>query len=133
MVDRGVDSRLSALERWRDAVDTERGTIMADVSRVETLVGTVKDEVHRVHDRLDTIFEKLEERPSHAELKEVERGLESVRAKTNKPRGSEFELSGPQKWKMRLSGVSGVTIVLVLLLVVLLVGFIVALFFLLKK
>ena len=131
--------RLAALERWRDTVDNERGTIMGDIGymrgMLESLSSTMTANFRELGERLTAIENQLDERPSRAELKtaegqikSAERQIESIRAKT-KGGLTKFEITGPGNFSFKLFGVSGVTIVLVVFLLALLV----ALWFLLKK
>jgi hypothetical protein len=131
--DPGVSERfrIDALERWRDKVDDERGTIMGDLGMIRGLLEGLKEDFDDVKTRLSHIEDKLEERPSRAEIQRLDRDVDSLRAKANnKIRGwTKFEVTGPGGMKFKLLGVSGVTIVLVLLLAV--IG--VTLILLLKK
>jgi len=131
-----IDARLEALERWRDAVDDERGTIMRELGEFKGLLTGVRDQirdqttalsrefsaqVQLVNGRLDSIEDKLDERPSQAELQKVEaqlsRSLDSIRAKT-KPKLSEIEIQISKDRRIKLFGFSGVTIVVTTLLLV---------------
>ncbi len=131
------DVRLDVIERRLDAVDEERGIIMHDLGELRGLFTAVRDQIRDqttflsrqlseqvalVNGRLDSIEDKLDERPSQAELQKIEsaltRGIESVRAKAKiKTPLSELEVKfGKNTFK--LLGFSGVTIVLTLLLLV---------------
>lgn len=123
MVREGESGRIDALERWRDKVDDERGTIMGDLGMIRGLLEGLKDDFGDVKDRLDNIEAKLEERPSRAEIQKLDRDVTSLRAKANdKIRGwTKLEVKGPGGLQFKLLGVSGVTIVLVLLLAVIVV------------
>jgi hypothetical protein len=130
--DRVERLRLDALERWRDKVDDERGTIMGDLGMIRGLLEGIKDDFADVKTRLSNIEDKIEERPSRTEIQKLDRDIDSLRAKAkdSKIRGwTKFEVTGPGGMKFKLLGVSGVTIVLVLLLAV--IG--VTLILLLKK
>lgn len=137
---RALSDRLAAIERWRDTVDTERGTIMGDLGyirgTIETLSTLMSANFKELGDRLSAIEEQLDERPSRAELKTAERNaerqIESIRAKT-KGGITKFEITGPQNFAMKLFGVSGVTIVIVVFLLFVLIAAVVAIYFLLKK
>jgi hypothetical protein len=110
-------ARIDALERWRLAVDDERGRIMADLGSFGTLLKGIGVDIQQIRTRLESISEKLEERPSHAELKSVERDIASIRAKAKIPL-RELEVTGPGGVKFKLLGFSGVTIILALCLIV---------------
>lgn len=121
----GYDRRLSSLERWREAIDFERGQIMRELGEMKGLmegvgtqmsgVGTQMSDVVR---QLEGIREQLEERPSRTEFKETERQIQSIRAKSKVGLLSKLEVTGPGGLSFKLFGVSGVTIVLVFLLIV---------------
>lgn len=118
------DRRLSSLERWREAIDFERGQIMGEIGELKGLmegVGTqmagVGTQMAGVVNQLEGIKEKLEERPSRTEFKETNRQIESIRAKA-KGVFSKLEVTGPGGMSFKLFGVSGVTIVFVFLLIV---------------
>jgi len=123
--------RLDALERWRDQVDSERGTIMGDLGEVRGLLSGLRQDVAEVKTVLTSIQERLEDRPSRAEMQKIDRDVGSLRAKAeNKIRGwTKLKVSGPAGLKFELLGVSGVTIVVVFFLIALLI----ALFFVMKK
>lgn len=132
------EARLIALERWRDAVDDERGTIMRELGEFKGLLSGIRDQVSGqmmllsqqlssqiglVNGRLDSIEDKLDERPSQAEIQKMEsalsRGIESVRAKAKELKTplSELEVKfGKNSFK--LLGFSGVTIILAMTLLI---------------
>lgn len=125
--------RLAALERWRDTVDAERGTIMGEMGRFGAVLEAIKEQstgfegrfdrfARSIETRLAAIEDKLEERPSRAEFMQTRRDVDSIRAKAKWPRFSRLEVEGPANLKFRLWGVSGVTIVLALLLIVALIA-----------
>lgn len=112
----GLEHRLSALERWRDAVDDERLKIAAELGEIKGLMRGVGDKMTTITVQLEGIQEKLEERPSRAEFTDR---MDSIRAKATKGvKISELEVTGPGNMRFKLLGVSGVTIVLVFLLIV---------------
>ena len=133
---RQVADRLAAIERWRDTVDTERGTIMRDLGyiggTIESLSTKMSDHFKELGERLAAIEDQLNERPSRAEFKSAERQIESIRAKT-KGGFTKFEITGPKNFAMKLFGVSGVTIVVVVFLLFVLVAVLVAIWFLVRK
>jgi chromosome segregation ATPase len=132
-----ADARIDVIERRLDAVDEERGIIMHDLGELRGLFTAVRDQIRDqttflsrqlseqvalVNGRLDSIEDKLDDRPSQAELEKIEsalsRGIESVRAKAKiKTPLSELEVK-VGKNTFKLLGFSGVTIVLTLLLLV---------------
>lgn len=131
-----IDARLEALERWRDAVDDERGTIMRELGEFKGLLTGVRDQIRDqttamsrelsvqmqlVNGRLDGIEDKLDERPSQVELQKLEsqlsRSVESIRAKT-RPKLSEIEIRLSKDRSIKLFGFSGLTIVVTTLLLV---------------
>lgn len=115
---RNLDRRISALEKWRDAIDTERGAIMGELGEIKGLMKGNGAQMTTISERLTGIEDKLEERPSRTEFKEAERRIESIRARTKGLNLSQLEVTGPGNMKFKLLGVSGVTIVLVFFLVV---------------
>lgn len=124
--------RLDALERWRDNVDQERGTIMGDLGTIRGLLEGLKEDFVDVRGRLAAIEDKLEDRPSRAEMQKLDRNVESLRAKAkdSKFRGwTRLEVKGPGGLTFKLFGFSGATIVLVVFLAVV----VVTLVLLLKK
>jgi hypothetical protein len=127
--DENLTARVTSLERWREAVDLERGTIMHDLGSINATLTAVQhtteaqsthmDELRDlIEDRFNSLRDLIEERPSRTEL---DRDLTSIRAKAKGPIAalSEFEITGPGNVKLRLFGVSGITIVLALAVIVL--------------
>jgi archaellum component FlaC len=122
MDEHGIDRRLSALERWRDVIDNERGQIMGELGEIKGLMSGVGTQMAGIVTQLEGIREQLEERPSRSEYKETERQIESIRAKTTTGLLSKLEVTGPGGMTFKLFGVSGVTIVLVFFLIVMILA-----------
>lgn len=125
MTEADYDRRLLSLERWREAIDFERGQIMGDIGEMKGLmkgvgvqIAGVGTQMTDIVKQLEGIKEQLEERPSRTEFKETERQIASVRAKATTGLLSKLEVTGPGGMTFKLFGVSGVTIVLVLFLIV---------------
>lgn len=114
----GYDKRISALERWRDLVDGERGQIMRELGEIKGLMTGVGTQMTSMTSQLEGIVEKLEGRPSRTEFNETERQIASIRAKSTTGLLSKLEVTGPGGMTFKLFGVSGVTIVLVFFLIV---------------
>lgn len=117
--------RITALEKWRDAIDSERGLIMHDLGELKGLMEGVGNQMTGVGTQmagivgqLEGIKEQLEERPSRTEFKETNRQIESIRAKSTTGLLSKLEVTGPGGMTFKLFGVSGVTIVFVFFLIV---------------
>lgn len=118
----GHDKRISALERWRDLVDGERGQIMRELGEIKGLMSGVGIQMTNMNGQLEGIVAKLEERPSRTEFKETERQIASIRAKSTTGLLSKLEVTGPGGMTFKLFGVSGVTIVLVFFLIVIILA-----------
>lgn len=114
----GYDRRIGALERWRDAVDEERGKFMAELGEIKGYTKVLPTQMTAITDRLSAIEEKLDERPSRTEFKEAERQIQSIRAKAAKGIFSKMKVTGPGNMSFELFGVSGIVIVLVFFFIV---------------
>lgn len=111
-----LTARVVALERWREAVDLERGAIMHDLGAISSSITAIKETNSEMRDliehRFNDILERIEERPSRSEF---DRDLASIRAKAKGFRAlSKFELVLPGGAKLKLFDVSGSTIMLAL-------------------
>jgi chromosome segregation ATPase len=96
----GLDRRVSTLE-------SERGDIMRELGELSGHVKGAREDVAEIK-------ALLEERPSRVEFVQQQRAIESVRAKRRSVLPSLVEFEGPAGLKAKLSGFSGVTIVVVL-------------------
>jgi hypothetical protein len=120
--DTHLTARVYALERWREAVDLERGSIMHDLGAISSSITAIKEnnaELSKlIENRFNDVLERIEERPSRSEF---DRDLASIRAKAKGPIGrlSKLEIVLPGGAKFKLFGVNGVTIVLALVVIVL--------------
>lgn len=129
MDEQGFDRRISALERWRDVIDNERGQIMGELGEIKGLMTGVGTQMAGIVSQLEGIREQLEERPSRTEYKETERQIASIRAKGKELEAktsvgllSKLEVTGPGGMTFKLFGVSGVTIVVVFFLIVMILA-----------
>jgi len=119
MMSDSQEARLTSLERWREAVDHERGVIMRDLGSFQATLDAISSQVSQLNlqvtTRLDGISDKLDDRPSRSEF---DRDMDSIRAKTRiKPSLTKLDLILPGNIRVKLLGVSGITIVLALLLI----------------
>ncbi len=112
-----LERRVSRLEDWRDKVDEERGAIMAELSALKTTLSIIQPQLTIIGKQVQEIYDAMADRPSHADLKELESDIKSIRAKAKVPL-SELEVLGPMGWKFKLLGFSGITVVAVLTLAV---------------
>jgi hypothetical protein len=129
-----TDARLDALERWRDKVDDERGAIAADFGRFDGLMESLKEFISSRFDKIDNRLSDLEgnigERPSRSEF---DRDLTSIRAKVGKGKITELLINLPGKINMKLVGVSGITIVIVVMLFIIALVSVTAVWLTLRK
>ncbi len=102
------DPLLDSHERRLAMLESERGEIAGELGGMKVMLeGQGK--------QLTAIQDLLEERPSRVEFAQMNARVESVRARSRLPSPSQdFELEGPGGFKAKLSGFSGVTIVVTL-------------------